>query len=156
MKSTINNKLFGYIKEDATAGFLVFLLALPLSLGIAKASGFPASMGILTAMVGGILVSFFPRVSPLSIKGPAAGLITVCSAAIMELGQIGGVEKALPALAALLAVVALIQIAMGFLKIGSLSELFPHSAVHGMLAAIGIIIIAKQIPVLLGDDPMIY
>ncbi len=148
--------MFGYLKEDATAGFLVFLLALPLSLGIAKASGFPASMGILTAMVGGILVSFFPRVSPLSIKGPAAGLITVCSAAILELGQVGGAEKALPSMAALLAVVALIQVVMGFLKIGSLSELFPHSAVHGMLAAIGIIIIAKQIPVLLGDDPMIY
>lgn len=156
MKNQINNRLFGFIKEDATAGFLVFLLALPLSLGIAKASGFPASMGILTAMVGGLVVSLFPKVSPLSIKGPAAGLITVCSAALMEFGQVAGAEHALPAVAALLAVVALVQIAMGLLKVGSLSELFPHSAVHGMLAAIGIIIMAKQIPVLLGDDPMIY
>jgi MFS superfamily sulfate permease-like transporter len=156
MKNQINNRLFGFIKEDATAGFLVFLLALPLSLGIAKASGFPASMGILTAMIGGIVVSLFPNGSPLSIKGPAAGLITICSAAIIEFGQLAGADNALPIVAAMLAVVAVVQVAMGFLKVGSLSELFPHSAVHGMLAAIGIIIMAKQIPVLLGDDPMIY
>lgn len=154
MKTT--QKLFTYWKNDLTSGFLVFLLALPLSLGIAKASGFPAAMGILTAIIGGIAVSFFPRVSPLSIKGPAAGLITVCASAIAELSLIDNPSNALSHLAAILLVVALLQVIMGLLKVGSLAELFPHSAVHGMLAAIGIIIIAKQIPVLLGDDPFMY
>src|SRR6187402_648232 len=65
---------------DAVSGFLVFLLALPLSLGIAKASEFPAAMGVLTAMIGGMFVSVFAG-SQLTIKGPAAGLITICAGA---------------------------------------------------------------------------
>lgn len=144
-------------KTDLTSGFMVFLLALPLSLGIAKASGFPPAMGVLTAMIGGIFTSFF-KVSALTIKGPAAGLITVCAAAVIEFNQpqYGGPETALYAVGSIIAVMALLQILFGFLKFGSLSDFFPHSAVHGMLAAIGIIIIAKQIPVLLGDDPIMY
>ena len=137
---------------DMLSGFMVFLLALPLSLGIAKASGFPPAMGVLTAMVGGIFTSFF-NVGKLTIKGPAAGLITVCSAAIIEYG---GTESGWPVVCGIIVVMAAIQVISGFLKVGSLSDFFPHSAVHGMLAAIGIIIIAKQIPVLLGDDPSIY
>lgn len=139
-------------KSDLIAGFLVFLLAMPLSLGIAKASGFPAAMGVLTAMAGGIFASFF-KVSELTIKGPAAGLITVCSGAIMAFG---GGETGWRMATAVIIVMALIQIVFGFLKFGSLSDFFPHSAIHGMLAAIGIIIIAKQIPVLLGDEPSLY
>lgn len=141
-----------YWKSDLTAGFMVFLLALPLSLGIAKASGFPAAMGVLTAIIGGLMTTFF-RVSPLTIKGPAAGLITICSGAIIEFG--GGDEGWKIAAAAIM-VAALFQVLFAVLKLGSLSDFFPHSAVHGMLAAIGIIIIAKQIPVLLGDDPAMY
>ncbi len=139
-------------KTDMLPGFMVFLLALPLSLGIAKASGFPAAMGVFTAMTGGILTSFF-KVSPLTIKGPAAGLITICSGAILEFG---GGEAGWKAACAIIIIAALLQILIAFLKLGSLSDFFPHSAVHGMLAAIGIIIIAKQIPVLLGDDPEMY
>lgn len=139
-------------KSDVVAGFLVFLLALPLSLGIAKASGFPAAMGVLAAIVGGLVTSFF-RVSPLTIKGPAAGLITICSAAMIDFG---GGEQAWQTVAAALTVAAVFQIVFGFLRFGVLSDIFPHSAVHGMLAAIGIIIIVKQVPVLLGDEPAMY
>ncbi len=143
-------------KTDSVTGFLVFLLALPLSLGIAKASGFEPAMGVLTAMVGGLFVSFF-KVSPLTIKGPAAGLITVCAAAVADMNTLGFAgHNPVHMACGIIVVMALIQIVFGFLKLGSLSDFFPHSAVHGMLAAIGIIIIAKQIPVLMGDDPMVY
>ncbi len=136
-------------KADVISGFLVFLLALPLSLGIAKASQFPAAMGVLTAMIGGIFVSFFAG-SRLTIKGPAAGLITICAGAVTELG---GGETGWHLALGVIVVAALIQIVFGFLKLGSLSDFFPHSAVHGMLAAIGLIIFSKQIHVLLGIDP---
>lgn len=139
-------------KSDLISGFLVFLLALPLSLGIAKASGFPAAMGIFSAIVAGLLTSFF-SVSPLTIKGPAAGLITICSGAILEFG--GGTE-AWQIAAAAITIAALLQIVFGFLRFGTLSDLFPYAVVFGMLAAIGIIILAKQIPVLLGNDPSLY
>jgi MFS superfamily sulfate permease-like transporter len=144
-------------KSDMSSGFMVFLIALPLSLGIAKASGFPPAMGVLTAIIGGLFTSFF-KAAALTIKGPAAGLITVCSAAVIEFSQAqyGGPKNAMLIVATIIMVMALFQILFGFLKFGSLSDFFPHSAVHGMLAAIGIIIIAKQIPVLLGDDPSIY
>ncbi len=137
--------------NDAVSGFLVFLLALPLSLGIAKASEFPPAMGVLTAMIGGLFVSIFAG-SRLTIKGPAAGLITICAGAVMEMG--GGTEGWKLALGAIV-VAALIQIAFGWLKFGSLSDFFPPSAVHGMLAAIGLIIFSKQIHILLGIDPAI-
>ena len=138
---------------DAVSGFLVFLLALPLSLGIAKASGFPAAMGVLTAMIGGMFVSIFAG-SALTIKGPAAGLITICAGAVTELGALNiegatGVQLACGAIV----IMAGIQMVFGFLKFGSLSDFFPPSAVHGMLAAIGLIIFSKQIHVLLGIDP---
>jgi MFS superfamily sulfate permease-like transporter len=136
-------------KSDIISGFLVFLLALPLSLGIAKASQFPAAMGVLTAMIGGIFVSFFAG-SRLTIKGPAAGLITICAGAVTELG---GGDTGWHLALGVIVVAASIQIAFGFLKFGSLSDFFPHSAVHGMLAAIGLIIFSKQIHVLLGIDP---
>jgi len=135
--------------NDAVSGFMVFLLALPLSLGIAKASEFPPAMGVLTAMIGGLFVSFFAG-SRLTIKGPAAGLITICAGAVTEMG--GGVEGWKMALGVIV-VASIIQIGFGWLKFGSLSDFFPHSAVHGMLAAIGLIIFSKQIHILLGIDP---
>ncbi len=136
-------------RVDALSGFLVFLLALPLSLGIAKASEFPAAMGVLTAMIGGIVVGFFQG-GRLTIKGPAAGLITVCSGAVVGLG--GGLIG-WHAACGVIVVTAALQFLFGVLKFGSLSDFFPHSAVHGMLAAIGVLIFAKQFPVLLGVDP---
>lgn len=136
-------------RSDFISGFLVFLLALPLSLGIAKASEFPPAMGVLTAMIGGLFVSFFAG-SRLAIKGPAAGLITICAGCVTELG--GGPEGWHLALGVIV-VASWLQIILGFLKAGSLSDFIPHSAVHGMLAAIGIIIFSKQIHILLGIDP---
>ena len=142
-----------YWRNDLKAGFLVFLIALPLCLGIAKASGFPPAMGVLTAIVGG-LFSFFFKVSELSIKGPAAGLITITAAAVLEFDGMG--VNGWNAVAGIIVVMALIQVILGGLKLGDLSAFFPYAAVHGMLTAIGIIIIVKEIPVLMGVDPSQY
>ena len=135
--------------SDALSGFSIFLLALPLSLGIAKASEFPPIMGLLTAAIGGIIVSFFAG-SPLTIKGPAAGLIVIVAGAVNAFG--GGEIGWHLALGAML-VAGIIQILFGILKLGKLTDIFPLSAVHGMLAAIGLIIIIKQIPVFMDINP---
>jgi MFS superfamily sulfate permease-like transporter len=138
-----------HYQADAISGFLVFLLALPLSLGIAKASEFPPIMGLITAIVGGIVVSIFAG-SRLTIKGPAAGLIVIVAGSVTDFG--GGEEGWHLALGAMF-VAAVIQILFGVFKFGKLADFFPLSAIHGMLAAIGIIIIAKQIPIMLNVDP---
>ena len=137
---------------DATAGFVVFLLAMPLSLGIAKASDFPPVMGLVTAIIGGILVSVISG-SRLTIKGPAAGLIVVVAGAVAAFG--GGEMGWKLALGAMV-VAGLVQVLFGLFKFGKLVDIFPLSAIHGMLAAIGIIIIVKQIPVFLDVNPELY
>ncbi|WP_026711924.1 SulP family inorganic anion transporter [Flavobacterium filum] len=159
MKSTQNkyvpaDGLAGFkenFKTDAISGFIVFLLALPLSLGIAKASDFPPIMGLITAIIGGIVVSFFMG-SRLTIKGPAAGLIVIVAGAVAEFGQ-GDSQLGWKLALGAMVVAGVIQILFGILKLGKLADFFPLSAIHGMLAAIGIIIITKQIPVLLNDNP---
>ena len=139
---------------DAMSGFLVFLLALPLSLGIAQASDFPAVYGLVTAMVGGVVVSLIAG-SPLTIKGPAAGLIVIVAGAVAELGQ-GNSELGWKLALGAIVVAGVIQILFGLMKVGSFSDFFPLSAVHGMLAAIGIIIMSKQLHVLAGMNPVTH
>jgi MFS superfamily sulfate permease-like transporter len=135
--------------KDALSGFLVFLLAMPLSLGIAKASQFPMIFGLVTAIIGGVLVTFFMG-SRLSIKGPAAGLIVIASGSVAAFGD--GEQGWHLALAAV-TVAGILQVLFGVLKLGKLADFFPSAAIHGMLAAIGIIIMAKQLHLLMGINP---
>lgn len=135
-------------RNDLSAGFLVFLIALPLCLGIAVASGFPPMAGIISAIIGGLLVSRING-SNLTITGPAAGLIVVIFSSVQSLGEgdmLAGYRYTLAAIV----ISGLLQIVLGYFKAGRMAAFFPASVVHGMLAAIGIIIMTKQIPVMLG------
>lgn len=135
-------------RRDISAGFLVFLIALPLCLGIAVASGFPPMAGIISAIVGGLLVSRING-SCLTINGPAAGLIVVILTAVESLGEGDAMAGYRYTLAAIV-IAGILQMVLGFYKAGRLAAFFPASVVHGMLAAIGIIIMAKQLPVMAG------
>jgi MFS superfamily sulfate permease-like transporter len=143
MKNT-NGLTFKYLKNDLPSGLVVFLVALPLCLGIALASGAPLFSGIIAGIVGGTVVAFTSG-SSLSVSGPAAGLTVIVLNAITQLGSYD---------VFLLAVVlaGLIQITLGFLKAGVIGYYFPSSVIKGMLAAIGIILILKQIPHAIGYD----
>jgi len=137
-KSTV----FSYPKQDIVAGTVVFLIALPLCLGIAIACGLPPLSGLIAGIVGGLIVPLISR-SPLSVTGPAAGLTSIV---LMEVERLGGVN---PFLAAVVAA-GFLQITLGVLKTGRFSALVPAAMIKGMLASIGITIVLKQLPVAAG------
>ena len=136
--------LFTNLKSDFASGLVVFLVALPLCLGIALASGAPLFSGIISGVVGGIVVGYLSQ-SHISVSGPAAGLTAIVLIAITDLGSFNAFL-----LAVLLA--GLMQLLLGFIKAGTISNYFPTNVIEGMLAGIGVIIFLKQIPHAFGYD----
>lgn len=137
--------IFSNTTGDLAAGLVVFLIALPLCLGIALASGAPLYSGIIAGVVGGIVIGAVSK-SNLSVSGPAAGLTAIVLSAINELG--GAFDVFLCAVV----IAGAIQIGLGFLKAGNIGNYIPSNVIQGMLAAIGVIIILKQVPHAIGFD----
>lgn len=130
--------------NDIRSSIVVFLVALPLCLGIALASNAPLSAGIISGIIGGMIVGSLGG-SHVSVSGPAAGLTVIVAAAISELGG-------MPAFALAVFLAGVMQFLMGYFKAGELGNFFPASVVKGMLAAIGLILILKQMPHAFGWD----
>ncbi|WP_374505415.1 SulP family inorganic anion transporter [Flavobacterium sp.] len=136
--------LFANLKSDFASGLVVFLVALPLCLGIAMASGAPLFSGIISGVIGGIVVGYLSQ-SHISVSGPAAGLTAIVLTAITDLGSFDVFLSAV-------LIAGVIQLVLGFIKAGSISNYFPTNVIEGMLAGIGIIIIMKQLPHAVGFD----
>ncbi len=143
MVSKFSN-LFNHTKEDMLSSIVVFLVALPLCLGIALASGVPLLSGLISGIVGGIVIGMASK-SHLSVSGPAAGLVVIVINAISDLGSFQAFLFAV-------IIAGVLQIILGFAKAGVIGMYFPSSVIKGMLAAIGLILILKQFPHLLGFD----
>ncbi len=136
--------LLSFLKHDFKAGITVFFVALPLCLGISLASGAPMYSGLLAGIIGGILVTLISK-SHLSVSGPGAGLTAICAAAIAQLGSIEIFFLSV-------AVAGLLQILLGVFRLGGFTHFIPSAVIKGMLTAIGIILISKQIPAFIGYD----
>ncbi|MGJ5891976.1 SulP family inorganic anion transporter [Streptomyces niveiscabiei] len=132
---------FPHLKADFAASLVVFLVALPLCVGVAVASGVPAELGLVTGIVGGIVTGFM-RGSSLQVSGPAAGLTVLVFEAVQEFG--------LPALGVIVLVSGALQITMGALKLGRYFRAISVSVVEGMLAGIGLVLIAGQLYSVIG------
>lgn len=135
--------LFAYARYDVPAGAVVFLVAVPLCLGIAQASGAPLLSGLIAGLVGGIVVPILSR-SELSVSGPAAGLAVLVADAIRDLGFRSFLTS--------VCVAGLLQIVLGVARAGLIAHFLPASVIKGMLAAIGLLILLKQIPHAVGYD----
>ena len=142
--TTLSRSSLSYVPRDLTAGLVVFLVALPLCLGIALASGAPLFSGLVSGIIGGIVVGWLSG-SRTSVSGPAAALTAIIATQIATLGS-------LEALLLAIMLAGVIQIALGIAHAGALSAFFPSSVIKGLLAAIGVILILKQIPHVLGHD----
>ncbi|MEV0481244.1 SulP family inorganic anion transporter [Streptomyces sp. NPDC050508] len=136
LKKNNDTTKFPYLRQDFAASLVVFLVALPLCVGVAVASGVPAELGLVTGIVGG-LVTGFMRGSSLQVSGPAAGLTVLVFEAVREYG--------LPALGVIVLTTGVLQIAMGVLKLGRYFRAISVSVVEGMLAGIGLVLIAGQL-----------
>ncbi|HEX6333337.1 MAG TPA: SulP family inorganic anion transporter, partial [Flavisolibacter sp.] len=144
MKRTLKYYRIIWLRHDLPAGLSVFLVALPLCLGIALASGAPLYAGLLSGIIGGIVVATISG-SALAVSGPAAGLTTVVASSIVSLG-----DYRVFLLSVMVA--GLFQVVLGIFRLGMVANYFPSSVIKGMLAAIGIILISKQIPLAMGYD----
>jgi MFS superfamily sulfate permease-like transporter len=134
--------LLAFLRHDLKASVTVFFVALPLCLGISLASGAPVYSGLVAGILGGLLVSLLSG-SQLSVAGPAAGLTAVCASAITDLGA--------PEVFFLCVLIAgLLQCLLGLFKLGGFTHFIPSAVIKGMLAAIGVILISKQVPLLIG------
>lgn len=133
-----------FLKYDFRSSITLFFVALPLCLGISLASNAPLYSGLLAGIIGGIIVSILSK-SQLSVSGPAAGLTAICVAAIAEFGTIEIFFLSV-------AIAGVLQILLGLLKLGGFTHFIPSAVIKGMLAAIGIILITKQVPLILGYD----
>lgn len=142
MKRHLRYYRIAWVNHDLSAGLSVFLVALPLCLGIALASGAPLYAGLVSGVIGGLVVPIISR-SALGVSGPAAGLSTVVAAALIATGNYS---------VFLLSVLICggCQIVFGILKLGTIASYFPSAVIKGMLAAIGILLLSKQIPLALG------
>ncbi len=141
--NSIDSSPITNLRQNFFSGIVVFLVALPLCLGIALASGAPTSAGLIAGIVGGIIVGFLSP-SPLGVSGPAAGLVAIAYTGIEEL--------TFPVFLLAVAFAGVVQIIMGLLRLGIIGAYFPSSVINGMLFGIGLIIILKQIPHAIGYD----
>jgi MFS superfamily sulfate permease-like transporter len=134
--------LLAFLRHDLKASVTVFFVALPLCLGISLASGAPVYSGLIAGIIGGLLVSLLSG-SQLSVAGPAAGLTAICASAIVDLG---GLEVFFLSVT----IGGLLQVLLGVFKLGGFTHFIPSAVIKGMLAAIGIILMSKQVPLLIG------
>ncbi|MEY4191861.1 MAG: hypothetical protein RJA00_92 [Bacteroidota bacterium] len=140
--------------KDISASIVVFLVALPLCLGIAHASGVPVINGLIAGIVGGVVIGLLSG-SHVSVSGPAAGLITLVESSLRDLSGGHNAEiatHALQSFAAAVVIAGILQMILGVLKVGKLADFIPASVIKGMLAAIGLMLILKQVPHLVGWD----
>lgn len=139
-----NSNPFKNLKADIPASVVVFFVALPLCLGIALASGAPLFSGVIAGIIGGIVVGVISK-SKIGVSGPAAGLAAIVFAALDSLGSFEN-------LLAAIVIAGLLQVVLGILRAGIIGYYFPSSVIKGMLTAIGVIIILKEIPHFFGYD----
>lgn len=130
--------------RDLLASLVVFLVALPLCMGIALASGAPVAAGLTTGIIGGLIVGLFAG-SPLQVSGPAAGLTVICGEVIREHG--------LPALGVIVIIAGGLQFAAGIFKLGQWFRAVSPAVIHGMLSGIGVLLLSSQIHVMVDDRP---
>jgi MFS superfamily sulfate permease-like transporter len=143
-KRTLHLYWLNFRKHDFRASLTVFFVALPLCLGVALASGAPVYSGLMAGIIGGLVVSLFSK-SELSVSGPAAGLTAICAAAI-------GSFEAIDLFYIAVAMAGVLQVVLGVFKLGGFTHFIPSAVIKGMLAAIGILLISKQIPLLIGYE----